>query len=277
VVDEATYVLYAAVAEAAEYCDARWMITGAASRVLLLEKIYGLPRGRATEDVDFAVMVESWNHYEVISSRICRDPRFTRDAKQRQRFRYSEGAYLDLVPFGGVESAGHVIVWPPENDFSMSVLGFREAYADVVKVTLNSKLLVLVISPVGLMLLKLIAWRDRHITQPRRDAADIAYVLRYFSTIETEKALFDYHFDALEAADYDIDLAGARVLGRRTRMLASAETHQQLRALLDNELKVGTDSRLVHEIADSLPVDGEERAYQLMDQFRKGLIERINS
>ena len=277
-VDAATYGLYAAVAAAANDLDIEWVVTGAASRVILLESVYGLPRGRATEDVDFAVMVETWDEYQALADRICRDPQFRRDARQRQRLQYSKGTYLDLVPFGGIETAGHVVRWPPpEQDFVMSVLGFREACADAVRVILNNMLAVRVVSPVGLVLLKLVAWRDRHETHPRRDASDIAHVLRHFCTIETEKTLFDDHYDAVEAADYDVDLAAARVLGRRTRELASEETYQQVFALLDNELEAGTASRLVRELSDSLPGGGEERAYALMDQFRKGLSEGIKS
>jgi predicted nucleotidyltransferase len=86
-VDEATYLLYATVAEAAKVHGMQWMVTGAGSRILLLENVYGLPRGKATEDVDFAVMVESWEHYQTIVARICEDERFTRDPRQRQRIR----------------------------------------------------------------------------------------------------------------------------------------------------------------------------------------------
>jgi hypothetical protein len=94
--------LVAAVLEVA------WMVTGAAGRLLLLERVYGLPSGRATEDVDFGVMVESWAQYQALVQRICQDPRVRQDPKQRQRLRFSEVGYLDLVPFGGVESTAYV-------------------------------------------------------------------------------------------------------------------------------------------------------------------------
>ena len=53
-------MLLSAVSSAASALQIRWLVVGATGRVLLLEEVYGLPRGRATEDVDFGVMVESW-------------------------------------------------------------------------------------------------------------------------------------------------------------------------------------------------------------------------
>jgi len=275
-VDETAFLLYTSVAEAAADLDIRWMVTGATSRVLLLENVYGLPRGKGTEDVDFAVMVENWEHYQSIVDRICRDPRFSPDNKQRQRIRGPHNMYLDLIPFGGIESDKHDIQWPPDQDFIMSVLGFREACDDAVEVIVNGKLRVPVVSPAGLMLLKLIAWGDRHLSHPRRDAADIAYVLRHCSSIETKQGLFEDHYDAVEQSGYDIDLAGVYVLGRRVGLLASADTHERLLALLDGELRMGTDSRLVYEIADFLPAAEENRCLQLLTQFRSGLLDGRN-
>lgn len=248
-VDKRTYVALAAVASAAGTLKIRWMVAGAAARVLLLEMVYGLPHGRATEDVDFGVMVKNWEQHQALVERICQDPAFRQDPKQRQRLRHAKGGYLDVIPFGGVESDNHLIRWPPDDDIIMSVIGFQDAYADVVQVAVNN-LTVPIVSPVGLVVLKLVAWKERHHREPRRDAADIAYVLRHFSRLLTEKVLFDEHFDVVEASDYDLDLAASRVLGEKVATIASKDTHEYLRQLLEHELEVGTDSRLVREVAD---------------------------
>lgn len=96
---------------------------------------------------------------------------------------------VDLVPFGGVESDGNVIRWPPDGDFVMNVVGFQEAYDNAAQVLVNDALMVRVVSPVGLLLLKLAAWKDRHDTQPGRDAADIAYLLHHGSSLFADKNL----------------------------------------------------------------------------------------
>lgn len=130
-----------------------------------------------------------------------------------------------------------------------------------------------VVSPAGLMLLKLIAWVQRRYTQPKKDAADMAYLLRHFSAVLTEKVLFDQHLEAIEAASYDIDLAGCRVLGQMMASMSAKDTLTFVRNLLDDELKEETDSALVREIAEHLAGAGEERTHHLLESLRVGFVE----
>jgi len=227
-----------------------------------------LLEGRATRDVDLGIMVASWDRYRALVDRLRRDDRFQPDPKQLQRLRFGDEGLLDLVPFGGIESADRTIRWPPDNDFAMSVIGFREAYADTDSVKLGG-LNVPVISPVGLVLLKLVAWSERHLAQPRKDAADMAYVLRHYSTILTEQALFDDHFDAVEASGFDVDLAASRVLGRKIAMLAAQDARAFVLHLLEEELQHGTDSLLVREIGEQMGGDAE-RAHDLLQSLKAG-------
>lgn len=274
-VDAVTFALLNAVAKAAEATDVRWIVTGAWGRVLLLETVYGLPAGRATEDVDFAVMVESWSHYDRLVAGICRDPEFAEDPKQSQRIRYRAEFYLDLVPFGGVESDTQHIAWPPQGDFVMSVAGFRDALADAVPVRVNDRLLVPVASPVSLLLLKLLAWNERRDRNPGRDAADIAYVLRHAVSLITEPVLFEEHLALVSGLEYDIDLAAAYVLGGRVRGLTSAKTQEQLMAILASLASEGDDALLVRDVTASMPGEDharvEARLMQLKVGFEAGL------
>ena len=272
--DARTQKLIVAVAKAAEALRIKWMVTGAAGRVLLLESVYGLPHGRATEDVDLGVMVANWDQYRSLVERICVDADFQPDPKQRQRLKFRNDGLLDLVPFGSIESDDRTIRWPPENDFSMSVMGFREAYAEAIEVDVDG-VVVPVVSPSGLMLLKLIAWTQRRYTQPKKDAADMAYLLRHFSAVLTEKVLFDQHSKAIEAASYDIDLAGCRVLGQKMASMSAKDTLTFVRNLLDGELKEETDSALVREVAEHLAGAGDERAYRLLESLREGFAEAL--
>ena len=266
-IDARTQTLIGAVARAADALHIKWMVTGAAGRVLLLETVYGLPRGRATEDVDLGVMVANWDQYRALIERICQDPAFQPDPKQQQRLRFRNGGLLDIVPFGEIESSDRTIQWPPDNDFSMSVMGFRDAYAEAIEVLADGTV-VPVVSPVGLMLLKLVAWTQRRYTQPKKDAADMAYLLRYFSAILSEKVLFDQHFAAVEAAAFDIDLAACRVLGQKLANMAAKDTSAYVLHILDNELKSKFDSDLVREIVEHLAGAGEERAYHMLESVR---------
>lgn len=273
-VDETTYAILLAVARACEALAIPWLVTGAAARFLLLERAYRLPPALATEDVDFGVMVVSWEQYRQLRDELCQNGLFRPNRKQRQRLDFEEGGYIDLIPFGGVESGGHSIEWPPGGDFVMRVLGFRDAYEDAVRVLVNDSLVVPVVSPEGLVLLKLFAWEDRHHAQPRKDARDIAYVLLHYETLLTVNALFGEHFAEVEASDYDLALAAARVLGKRISAIASPYALTELRDLLARELRMGVDSTLVREIGEYLALTEAERAYQLLKCVHMGLSDR---
>lgn len=271
-VDERTLALLRAVAKAAAELRIDWMVTGATGRVMLLEGVYGLPHGRGTQDVDLGVMVASWEQYRALVERLRQDERFRPDPKQRQRLRFGDDGMLDLVPFGEIEPGDRTIRWPPDNDFAMSVIGFREAYAEAVTVSLDG-LSVPVVSPVGLALLKLVAWNERHHAQPKKDAADLAYVLRHFSAILTEKILFEEYFSVVEASGFDMDVAASRVLGNKMAGLAAEDTRAYVLSLLDRELKQGADSKLVREVGEHLAGVGEERGLQLLESLRTGFVE----
>ena len=59
-IDGALFEVLTVFSQAAEYVEASWLLVGATARILLLENIYGLPQGRATQDVDFGVQVGDW-------------------------------------------------------------------------------------------------------------------------------------------------------------------------------------------------------------------------
>lgn len=176
-------------------------------------------------------------------------------------------------PDGGVESDGNVIRWPPDGDFVMSVAGFQEAYDNAVQVLVNDTLMVRVVSPVGLLLLKLMAWKDRHDTRPGRDAPDIAYVLRHSPTLIGETNLFEEHFEIVESTGYDLELAGARLLGQKMNIIASQRTRKHVRELLEEELNKDIDSKLVREVAKSSVPAEETRGFELLSQVIAGLAE----
>jgi predicted nucleotidyltransferase len=275
-VDEVTLALLEAVANAAGAANMPWLVTGASARVLLLERVYGLAQGRATEDIDFAVMVESWPYFDRLLGDICNNPQFVRDPKQAQRIRYLNDFYLDLVPFGGVESKDAAIAWPPNGDMVMSVAGFREALGDAITVRVNHVIDVPVGSPAGLLTLKLLAWRERRLTQPNRDAADVAYFLRNGPALITKAALFERYLDVLAHADYDIDLAASFVLGMRVGALVSDNTRKRLITILEPLVSEGEDAHLVRDVSLNMPAFDKTRVLGLLMQLRSGF-ETANS
>lgn len=185
---------------------------------------------RQTADVDLAVGVHAWEDFEATRERLVGSGCFVPD-RALQRVRHSSGRLLDLVPFGGIEDAERRIAWPPAGDVRMNVIGCREAHtaADVVRLNgdVDSKLITLP----GLIMLKLFAFSDRALTQPRKDAFDLHLVLSHYLDAGNTVRFYEENADLLKADPFDFTIAGAtgrsgvgcrrailrRPLGRGTR------------------------------------------------------------
>jgi predicted nucleotidyltransferase len=82
---------------------ARWFVVGAQARDLLLRYGYNLQSGRATNDVDFAVAVESWDEYNALREALITAEGFTAHPTQPQRLVLAN-SIIDTVPFGPLET-----------------------------------------------------------------------------------------------------------------------------------------------------------------------------
>jgi len=181
--------------------------------------------------------------------RICQNDLFQEDPRQSQRLRRGEGSQLDLIPFGAVAQPDDTVRWPSEEGMVMNVLGFREAREHAAILTVNGTLKVPVALVEAMLLLKLIAWKDRHNRIPGKDASDIWYILHHGQSIIGLDALYEEYPEAMEAVDWDLYLAPARVLGLRMRAMAHIETRSRLLEILNREVREEEDSLLVREVA----------------------------
>lgn len=67
----------------------------------------------------------------------------------------------------------------------MSVLGYDAIEKDLVEVSFEDNLKVKVASLTGIFILKIRAWKDRHL-QGNKDAEDIGFILQYYLTINEQ-------------------------------------------------------------------------------------------
>ncbi|HEY6807074.1 MAG TPA: nucleotidyl transferase AbiEii/AbiGii toxin family protein [Pyrinomonadaceae bacterium] len=207
-------------------------IVGAQARDLILQYAYDVPVHRATNDIDFGIIVETWEEFEELREALIANEGFQVHPNQKQRLIHNEGAIIDLVPFGNVEQAKGLIAWPPDFVIEMSTVGFREAYANSIDVRLDEDLVVKVASLAGLALLKLIAWSDR---QYERDAQDFALMMRNYLDAGNQDRLYGERgdcFDLLNDEDFDYDRASARVLGRDIGTILSKESRTVIEQVL---------------------------------------------
>lgn len=270
-IDEALFEVLTIFSQAAASVEASWLLVGATARILLLENIYGLPRGRATRDVDFGVQVGDWEQYKALCEQLKAQGVNAAERKPEKRFITKQDMVFDLVPYGGVEDEKGRVYWPHDNDDVMTVRGFGSAAQAAIEVIVNKQLTVPVISPCGLCELKLFAWEERYRQQPGKDAQDIAYIFKYVEKLYPAEKLFNDYMSAVETADYNISLAGIFQLGKDTAAMLKDEERQFLSTLIKNELAQQDDSVLCRELQrytnESMVITIEKLQY-----IHKGLI-----
>ena len=118
-VDGITVAIIRAIHSAAEALGHQAMLVGATARIILVENVFGLPSGRATRDVDFAVALENWEQFEALRQHLIAHHGFKADARIAHKLYYQPpgaavGIPVDLVPFGPLGGEREEIRWPPE-------------------------------------------------------------------------------------------------------------------------------------------------------------------
>ncbi len=274
-VDDALFEVLVAFSTAADAVKAPWLIIGATARIILLEKVYGWPQGLGTQDIDFGVQIGNWDHYKKLCDFITATDVFEAERAPTKRFRSKQNMSFDLVPYGGVEDEDKRVFWPPHNDDVMTVRGFEGAAKNAVKIIVNQKLMVPVVSPAGLCALKLFAWEERHTQHPGRDAKDIAYLYKNIELLYSTEKLFCDYLDAVEATDYKIDSAGHYQLGCDVKNLISENEHRFLTGFLSNQLEKDEDSDLCRELHSYTNMQTIEDTFEALDYFYKGLCREL--
>jgi predicted nucleotidyltransferase len=227
--------VYGRIHSLAVSLDIPLLIVGARARDIILVHGFDAQIERGTRDVDFAIEVKSWAHYEALRNTLI-DDGFTPHKQKRHQLTINDSDNkpweIDLIPFGGVSDIGGQIIWPPEHDIVMSVLGFEEVYTHAWDVTLSQTpaLTVSVASPAGILLLKLIAWTERRLSVPGKDATDIYYVIRHYSKITLViNTLHDEGY--METNDYDDIQASAMKLADEVLAMSHPATLSHLQTV----------------------------------------------
>jgi predicted nucleotidyltransferase len=251
---------------------ADFLLVGAVARDIHFLHVHGRAPVRATADVDFAVLVPSWEVYEQLLLLLMQDARHTRDEKRHHRLYSAHGVMLDVIPFGGLEGANSAISWPPHFDQVMSTVGYRDvlACAPIYRVSDSPPVDLRVASAAGIAVLKLIAWADAYPLR-KRDAVDIRFMLTNYDAGNIDRLYSDEeNLFSEEEAEYAP--AVARLLGRDAGRLVSPDTTRVVLAVLDREVDMDGDLRLLGDML----AGSDERAdvlLELLGHFRQGVID----
>lgn len=273
-IDPLTLMVISEIQQAATKLGAPVFVVGAVARIILLEHIYGLSAGRATTDVDFAFALNDWEQFHVLKTLLLENTRFntSKDVPHRLYFNAPDLEHpykVDLIPFGSIETSPNTIAWPPDMVVMMNVAGFSDAFAAAVCVEVSPGIEAAVASLPGIAILKLFAWADRRHENPK-DAFDLVMLLRSYHEAGNDSRIYENAsaLAALEAVDYDPELAGAWLLGSDVAAMVSTATAAGLETLLNG----ATRDRLIEDMSRAMRgrEDAVDYASRLLSQFTKG-------
>jgi predicted nucleotidyltransferase len=266
--DQASVDLLLAVDSVAVDLGVSYCIIGAFARDVVLGLCFGVDTGEATRDIDFGLMMDDWAQFDELRARLIAHKDFAEHRSIPHRLTFRGVRQLDIMPFGGIERRPGEIAWPPEFTTVMSTVGLRQAHARALRITVAEGRSVPFASPAALALLKLIAWSERGSAVNRKDARDLSLLLTTYLRAGNEERLYGEHAALLDEADFDLEAAGARILGRDLAGMAG----QEIRARLEEILDRGIDPAHGEPLLRDLPLKYED-ARRMLEAFRSGLRE----
>ena len=220
-----------------------YMLVGATARDILLYNVFGQRVLRATQDVDIAILIDSWERFKTVKSEILRasdfQPHPSKPYRVLHKIRTSDyPTPVDILPFGEIATDAESFQWPPpDTGLTMNVMAFGDAYASSLTVTVGPGFDLRIASIPGLVLLKLLAWVDQ---SESKQAQDVLRLIETYGDSGNEDRLYNDKIDLLEAEGFDFLLAGARLLAQDALSLAAPSTVEIVRALLRDSKRMNT-------------------------------------
>ncbi|MBF0649235.1 nucleotidyl transferase AbiEii/AbiGii toxin family protein [Dysgonomonas sp. GY75] len=226
-------------------------VIGATARDIILSNLHDLVPERKTNDLDIAIAISDWNQFQSIEKNLPKKEGFTKSKEQKQRFIYKGFYVIDIVPFGDVAEDDGNIYWPPDETIAMSVLGFPEMADSTISVEIDGEVSIQIASLPGLFILKLVAWKDRHLSGSK-DAYDMALLLANYLDINTERAVKE-HYDLYEADEFVQVIAGAQLMARDVKLLIrdNENTLIYLCDIVIKEIELAEESQLINQLMES--------------------------
>lgn len=234
------------VTECASKLNIPFMVVGATARDIILEHAYNIPTGRATKDLDIAIMVSNWALYGDLKTKLVSTGKFRADNKITHRIHFG-GLPIDIVPFGPIEEKDNTISWPSDHEKTMNVAGFQEALGIAIEVEIDPDFSIKVASPDSIVALKIFAWNDR---KQDKDINDFMVILKNYLDIGNGNRLHSEHADLVDD-DFDYVTTGARLLGRDISTFLGRKAKESLISILDKGFEESDHTNIVNMMTAS--------------------------
>ncbi len=274
-IDPATRFIYSNISAAANTVGADWLIVGATARDMVYHAAFGLPIKRATVDIDFAIHVDSWDTFKIITKSLVEDHGFSRTKSEHRLELPDSRLWIDIIPFGEIADKNGKYRWPDEPDKELSILGFQEALDTAIacQVSDDPVLILKVPHPAVLIMLKIISWRDRK-HYKRTDAPDTAYAMHHYVDLDGNNIRV-YDDPNLYEGNLDMGTIGARLAGRDLTSLVPGATLDNVQKFIQEEIDRGDESEFLADMMrDSSRLLADDAQYaDLLVNFVTGINE----
>ncbi len=268
--------IFSTIFEVADGLAIPFFVIGATARDIVFECGYGIKPSRATRDIDLGVKVADWQQFQKLTEGLINTGKF-RPSSSTQRFFYQSGIPVDIVPFGPISGSSTSIFWPPKQEVEMTVFGFEESNAHALTVRLSNQPLLEIpfASPAGWSLLKIFSWDDRSGMDRIKDARDFFLILRHYAEAGNESRLYEQEAQLLEEEDYDLEKAGARLLGRDIATLSRPKSLQKIITILAGQTGEQERYALAEEAVENRSFFAEQFTHnlQLLEKLKQGMVE----
>lgn len=273
-IDEITVGLFQEINDAAKRNNIGFFAIGAKARDIILNVGYGLQSNRATEDIDLGIQILNWEKYKQFIDGLISTGKFRED-RQVQRIIFRDQLLVDIIPFGLIKDKNDNITWPPDHNTQLNIMGFEEAFDHAQMVRLRSEpiLDIRFVTLAGLALLKLIAWKTGHEDRKQKDATDLEFLFSHYSQAGNEDRLYNDFSNVLEKYEFDLDLAGAYLLGFDVSRIAQPNTLQCVIEILSRETNENGKFNLISDMIKSRFSSGEifDSTLSFLSAFKEGI------
>ncbi|NJD23493.1 MAG: hypothetical protein FIA82_12645 [Melioribacter sp.] len=245
-IDPFTSEVLTLVSKITDTLNMDFFVIGATARDIIFNLVHGIQIQRGTNDIDFSVRVRNWENYTKLTDAL-KENNFS-PSKIVHRFTYKSIPSIDVIPFGEISLDSLSIKWPDKEAKEMSVIGFEECFQDSesVRIQSNPPLDIKIASTRGLVLMKLISWKDGFPTRSR-DALDILYIIKNYIEAGNMDRLQSEHSDLVDD-QFDFELTGAILLGRDIAEISNPQTLEFLVNILEEEIKNEDNSKFISDM-----------------------------
>ena len=257
------------IKKVADSQEISFFIIGALARDIIMEYFYEIKAPRRTMDIDLGIKVSSWDRFSKLINTLEKSGEFKR-LKEKHRILYND-IIIDIVPFGDISDKNERIIWPPENEVVMSVMGFNEVYnySTLVRLQNSPTLEVKITTLPGLAILKLFSWRDSFPNRSK-DAEDLLFIMKNYENAGIFEKLYESELHLLESEDFDNQIAGIVLLGKEMSKICTNQTFVYLRKIINEETSKNSNFNLIRDMLLSKR-DDFNRILYLLKKLKDGI------